>query len=93
MRLCPEAGGLGVKGDKGLVAQVVCRLLVSHNDRNNDGGKPIDNRFFKAIFRREEGSPMMYSKNTVQNAKPLARPRTKVMTRYTPESASGLHDT
>ena len=35
----------------------------------------------------------MYSESTLIKFETLIRPRTKVMTRYTPESASGLQDT
>jgi hypothetical protein len=35
----------------------------------------------------------MYSETVIHNCESPVRPRTKVMTRYTPESASGLQDT
>ena len=35
----------------------------------------------------------MYSESTIMNFESPVRPKTKVMTRYTPESASGLQDT
>jgi len=35
----------------------------------------------------------MYSESIPNIYEPQVRPRTKVMTRYTPESASGLQDT
>ena len=77
-----------------MLYEVITRLYpFPRSCRNISFLNYIDNRFLNFIFRSTWRDKMKNTKNSYLSQIKAAVIKTKIMTRYTPESASGLQDT